>query len=66
MNLNVPPHGLRTANETPRVDLVLIAEMVTPGARVLDIGCGDGDAAAPARGEARRRRRAASSSPRPG
>ena len=42
MNLNVPPHGLRTANETPRVDLVLIAEMVTPGARVLDIGCGDG------------------------
>ena len=42
MNLNVPPHGLRTANETPRVDLVLITEMVTPGARVLDIGCGDG------------------------
>ena len=42
MNLNVPAHGLRTANETPRVDLVLITEMVTPGARVLDIGCGDG------------------------
>ena len=42
MNVNVPPHGLRTANETPRVDLLLIAEMVTPGARVLDIGCGDG------------------------
>jgi methionine biosynthesis protein MetW len=38
MNLNVP---LRTA-DTSRVDLLLIAEMVTPGARVLDIGCGDG------------------------
>ena len=41
MNLNVPPHAVRSA-ESPRVDLVLIAEMVTPGARVLDIGCGDG------------------------
>ena len=28
--------------ETTRVDLLLIAEMVKPGARVLDIGCGDG------------------------
>ena len=26
----------------PRVDHQLIAEMVTPGARVLDVGCGDG------------------------
>ena len=42
VNVNVPPHGLRTANDTSRVDLLLIAEMVTPGARVLDIGCGDG------------------------
>ncbi|HEY9521359.1 MAG TPA: methionine biosynthesis protein MetW [Methyloceanibacter sp.] len=41
MNLNVPPQAVRSA-ESPRVDLVLIAEMVTPGARVLDIGCGDG------------------------
>jgi len=41
MNLNVPPHAVRSA-DTPRVDLLLIAEMVTPGARVLDIGCGDG------------------------
>jgi len=42
VNLNVPAHGLRTANETPRVDLVLITEMVASGSRVLDIGCGDG------------------------
>jgi methionine biosynthesis protein MetW len=41
MNLNVPPHAVRTT-DTSRVDLLLIAEMVTPGARVLDIGCGDG------------------------
>lgn len=41
MNLNVPPHALRNG-ETSRVDLLLIAEMVSPGARVLDIGCGDG------------------------
>ena len=30
------------AGDTSRVDLLLIAEMVKPGARVLDIGCGDG------------------------
>jgi methionine biosynthesis protein MetW len=41
MNLNMPPHTVRAA-DTSRVDLLLIAEMVTPGARVLDIGCGDG------------------------
>ncbi len=41
MNVNLPPHLLR-AGETSRVDLLLIAEMVKPGARVLDIGCGDG------------------------
>ena len=40
MNLNVP-HAVRTT-DTNRVDLLLIAEMVAPGARVLDIGCGDG------------------------
>jgi methionine biosynthesis protein MetW len=28
---------------TSRVDLVLIADMVSPGARVLDVGCGDGE-----------------------
>jgi methionine biosynthesis protein MetW len=41
MNLNLPPHAVRTT-DTNRVDLLLIAEMVSPGARVLDIGCGDG------------------------
>jgi methionine biosynthesis protein MetW len=41
MNLNVPPRSVRNA-DTNRVDLLLIAEMVSPGARVLDIGCGDG------------------------
>jgi methionine biosynthesis protein MetW len=41
VNLNVPPHAVRAA-DTNRVDLLLIAEMVSPGARVLDIGCGDG------------------------
>jgi len=30
------------ADATGRVDLVTIAELVTPGSRVLDIGCGDG------------------------
>jgi methionine biosynthesis protein MetW len=30
------------ANGTNRVDLLTIAELVTPGSRVLDIGCGDG------------------------
>jgi methionine biosynthesis protein MetW len=41
VNLNVPPHTMR-ASDTSRVDLLLIAEMVTPGTRVLDVGCGDG------------------------
>jgi len=41
MNLNVPPNAVRPT-ETSRVDLLLIADMVTSGARVLDIGCGDG------------------------
>lgn len=41
MNLNVPSQAVRSA-DTARVDLLLIAEMVTPGSRVLDIGCGDG------------------------
>ena len=32
----------RTAVPEPRVDHLLIAEMITSGARVLDVGCGDG------------------------
>lgn len=28
---------------TPRVDHLLIAELVAPGSRVIDIGCGDGE-----------------------
>ena len=42
MNLNVPSHTVRAADTTSRVDLLLIAEMVVLGARVLDVGCGDG------------------------
>lgn len=41
MNFNAPSPAIRAA-DTSRVDLLLIAEMVTQGARVLDIGCGDG------------------------
>ena len=32
----------RTANDTIRVDLQLIADMIAPKSRVLDVGCGDG------------------------
>ena len=32
-----------TGLKTPRVDHELIAEMVEPGSRVLDVGCGDGE-----------------------
>ena len=42
MNAPINPRSVRPT-ETNRVDLLLIAEMVTPGARVLDIGCGDGE-----------------------
>ena len=41
MNINVP-QGQTRFTDTSRVDLLLIADMVTHGARVLDIGCGDG------------------------
>ncbi|MEO1282895.1 MAG: methionine biosynthesis protein MetW [Pseudomonadota bacterium] len=35
--------GLRSGQaQAARVDHLLIAEMVTPGSRVLDVGCGDG------------------------
>jgi methionine biosynthesis protein MetW len=41
MNAPVKAHSVRPT-DTARVDLLIIAEMVTPGSRVLDIGCGDG------------------------
>jgi methionine biosynthesis protein MetW len=41
VNIPVNPISVR-APDTPRVDLRLIAEMVAPGSRVLDVGCGDG------------------------
>ncbi len=43
MNHQSPTHtSTPTKPERHRADHLLIAEMVTPGARVLDVGCGDG------------------------
>jgi methionine biosynthesis protein MetW len=33
----------RAVPKTPRLDLVVVANMVEPGSRVLDVGCGDGE-----------------------
>ena len=33
----------RRIPKTPRLDLVVVANMVEPGSRVLDVGCGDGE-----------------------
>ena len=46
--LNRAPRDLNTANLSrapgaARVDHLVVAEMVTPGSRVLDVGCGDGE-----------------------
>lgn len=42
--MNAPDLSTPIVKEkSPRVDHILIAEMVEPGARVLDIGCGDGE-----------------------
>lgn len=41
MNMTPPSQTMRVS-DTSRIDLLLIAEMVTPGSRLLDIGCGDG------------------------
>jgi methionine biosynthesis protein MetW len=40
----LPVHGapLRLDGE-PRLDFLLVADMIEPGSRVLDVGCGDGD-----------------------
>ena len=54
----------RAARDSPRVDLQLIADMVEPGTRVLDVGCGDGALLAYLV-DSSRSTRAASSSARP-
>jgi methionine biosynthesis protein MetW len=46
--LNRSPRNLLTANLSrapgaARVDHLVVAEMVAPGSRVLDVGCGDGE-----------------------
>src|SRR6476646_9963673 len=46
--LNRAPRNLLTANLSrapgaARVDHLVVAEMVAPGSRVLDVGCGDGE-----------------------
>src|SRR6186997_111960 len=35
--------GIRPLSSESRVDLLVVAAMVTPGAKVLDVGCGDGE-----------------------
>src|SRR5262249_17649218 len=46
--LTRPKHDLTMAGGAPapsgnRVDPVLVADMVEPGSKVLDVGCGDGE-----------------------
>jgi len=41
--LNRPDAPAQIQGRPPRADHVLIAEMVADGARVLDVGCGDGE-----------------------
>ena len=36
------PHAARNASGA-RVDLLVVSQMVKPGAKVLDVGCGDGE-----------------------
>ncbi len=43
--LSVAENGARTAvmlSQTARIDLLVVADMVAPKSRVLDVGCGDG------------------------
>ncbi len=35
--------GAARASGTPRVDFLVVAQMVEGGAKVLDVGCGDGE-----------------------
>lgn len=39
----IPPPANDAQTVAPRADHLLVANMVEPGARVLDIGCGDGE-----------------------
>ena len=41
-NAVTSPDPARASNGT-RVDHLLVADMVAPGSRVLDVGCGDGE-----------------------
>ncbi len=34
--------AVKNGNEALRTDLQVIADLVEPGSRVLDVGCGDG------------------------
>ena len=43
MNNIYTQNGHAPVSDRIRVDLQLIADMVDPGTRVLDIGCGDGE-----------------------
>src|SRR5688572_11770969 len=43
MLTNTPASVLNDRAGSARVDLLSVASMVTPGARVLDVGCGDGE-----------------------
>ena len=42
-DVDVNANGIARAAGGARVDLVLVAEMVERGAKVLDVGCGDGE-----------------------
>jgi methionine biosynthesis protein MetW len=41
--MSLPPNGHANGYANGRVDLELIAGMIAPNARVLDVGCGDGE-----------------------
>jgi methionine biosynthesis protein MetW len=42
-SLNPGTFTARAIPKSPRLDLVVVANMVEPGSRVLDVGCGDGE-----------------------